>query len=85
MDVTILNDNMIDGREFFLLVLLDLRWGEIVDVSVVTINDDDGMIMWLWYCCYSVASSFNKLKFSSKLQKFYINLIKHDFFFFYCQ
>lgn len=43
VDVTLINDDMIEGREFFLLALQDLHWGEIVDTAAITINDDDGM------------------------------------------
>ena len=42
LDITLNNDNLIEGREFFLLALKDLRWGEITTTAVVIINDDDG-------------------------------------------
>ncbi len=42
-DITILDDNLMDGREFFLLALQDLRTLQILDTTVVTINDDDGI------------------------------------------
>ena len=41
-DITLIDDMEIEGREFFLLALRDLTWGEIVDIATVTINDDDG-------------------------------------------
>ena len=40
-NVTIINDRMVEGREFFLVVLEDLRWGEILDSLAVVIEDED--------------------------------------------
>ena len=42
ISITVFDDDVIEGREFFLVALKDLRWGEIIDTTVVTINDDDG-------------------------------------------
>ena len=42
LDITLIDDDIIEGREFFLLALKDLRWGEIIDTTVININDDDG-------------------------------------------
>ena len=42
LDITLMDDDMIEGREFFLVALRDLLWGEIIETAVVTINDDDG-------------------------------------------
>ena len=41
-DITLIDDNLITGRRFFLLALMDLRWGEIIETAAVTINDNDG-------------------------------------------
>ena len=40
-NVTIINDRMVEGREFFLVVLEDLRWGEIIDNLAIVIEDED--------------------------------------------
>ena len=39
--ITIINDQVVEGREFFLVVLEDLRWGEILDSLAVVIEDED--------------------------------------------
>ena len=41
-NITLIDDNRLEGREFFLLAVEDLRWGEIIDTTVITINDNDG-------------------------------------------
>ncbi len=46
-----MDDDIIEGREFFLLALKDLRWGEIIATIVVTIEDDDGMNVLSQYTC----------------------------------
>ena len=40
-NVTILNDTIVEGREFLLIGLLDLRWGEVLSTASITILDDD--------------------------------------------
>ncbi|XP_064384002.1 uncharacterized protein LOC135332992 [Halichondria panicea] len=40
-DVTILDDSLVEGREFFLIGLLDLRWGEVLSTISITIMDND--------------------------------------------
>ena len=40
-NITIINDQVIEGREFFLVVLEDLRWGEIIETLAVVIEDED--------------------------------------------
>ena len=40
-DVTLINDTIVEGREFFLVGLLDLRWGEVLSIASITIVDDD--------------------------------------------
>ena len=40
-NVTILEDSLVEGREFFILGLLDLRWGEVLTTATVTIEDND--------------------------------------------
>jgi hypothetical protein len=40
-NVTIINDQVVEGREFFLVVLEDLRWGEVIDSLAVVIEDED--------------------------------------------
>ena len=40
-NVTIINDRMVEGREFFLVVLEDLRWGEIIETLAIVIEDED--------------------------------------------
>lgn len=42
LNVTVIDDTVIDGREFFLLALRDLSTGEVIATTVVTINDNDG-------------------------------------------
>ena len=42
LNVTVIDNNSLEGRRFFLIVLLDLRWGEIISTTAMTINDDDG-------------------------------------------
>lgn len=39
--ITIINDQMVEGREFFLVVLEDIRWGEIIETLAVVIEDED--------------------------------------------
>lgn len=40
-ELTIFDDDEIEGLEFFLIVLEDLRWGEILTTVSVTISDND--------------------------------------------
>ena len=40
-NITIINVRMVEGREFFLVVLEDLRWGEIIDSLAIVIEDED--------------------------------------------
>ena len=40
-NITIINDQLVEGREFFLVVLEDLRWGELIDALAVVIEDED--------------------------------------------
>ncbi len=44
LNITLMDDDVIEGREFFLVALKDLRWGEIIDSIVININDDDGTV-----------------------------------------
>ena len=44
-NVTIINDRMVEGREFFLVVLEDLRWGEIIETLAIVIEDEDCKII----------------------------------------
>ena len=46
-NITIINDQVIEGREFFLVVLEDIRWGEIIDTLAVVIEDEDCRL-----CCH---------------------------------
>ena len=54
LNVTLLDDRMIEGREFFLIVLKDLQWGEITSTTVVSINDDDGACVCVCVCAHVV-------------------------------
>ncbi len=40
-NVTILEDSIVEGREFFLMGLLDHRWGEVLSTIPITILDND--------------------------------------------
>ena len=40
-NISIINDRTIEGREFFIVFLEDLRWGEIIQLLPIVIEDDD--------------------------------------------
>ena len=40
-NITIINDQLVEGREFFLVILEDLRWGELIETLAVVIEDED--------------------------------------------
>lgn len=50
-NITIINDPMVEGREFFLVVLEDLRWGEVIETLAIVIEDEDCKLkeQLLWY------------------------------------
>ena len=52
--ITIINDEVVEGREFFVVVLEDLRWGEILDTLAVVIEDEDCKWLELKEILYSV-------------------------------
>ena len=45
-NITIINDDVIEGREFFLVLLEDLRWGEVIQILPVVIEDEDCEIVY---------------------------------------
>ena len=40
-NITIINDRLIEGREFFTVILEDQRWGEIIETIHIVIEDED--------------------------------------------
>ena len=40
-NISIINDRQVEGREFFLVILEDLRWGEVIDTLAIVIEDED--------------------------------------------